>query len=1009
MSKKLRLNASVTGALYVGGAATLLMLAPALRAQDSNAPTVLKPTVVTGSLIPTAETIGVAPVETLGTVEIQKAGSQDILSVLKTVSPAFAGNGNIGQSLNNGGFGESYVALRNLSTLLLIDGKRVNITPFSTYVGTYAADVNMIPLAMIDHIEVLKDGASALYGSDALGGVINIITKKEYSGAEVNMHYGFGMDQGEYNEYRMSAVVGVATNGTRIMAGGQYYKADPLYTSSRKIGSMSSTELAQAGLFAPSYYSPSYNGHIQDASGNFILAGSPFAQGAGGYIPGLSAPPRLAGMPATGYATIADYNAAALADPTWSAAHPGKTPYIAISSTPAYSVLGSDAVLNTTELGTVTLQGQDRRTIFANAEQDLFSDHLTIYGQLLYSVSESKAQLAPSPISSLNAYNLFVPADNPYNPFGIGLGSGGSSAPRIRSRLVETGNRSFVSDSSFWHLVGGLKGNVIDNKYHYDVNADYSQTTQLQTQNSGSSVLLNQAMTPGAGGLSQLGVPIYNIFALPGANDPATVNAIKASANQYGFSDLFVMEGVFRGDLFDLPAGPFQLAVGGQYFHESLSTAADPLLQSGNLIGLNPINVFPRATREREAGFAEGRIPVLSPDQHVPGVHSFEISTSGRFETISSGGTSHNSLVPKVGFLWQPLDEQVTVRGTYSQGYNVPFLTQLYGPSLNSQPYVVAPASATDRTPTAAQQNINYYANPDLPPSTAETMTIGAIFKPKALKDLTVSVDYYHIEQPTAAFYPAPSAMVADLNAKGNRSVYYNNPALHGVPVYQDLDGNSYVPTAGNAATAITADTFGTLNLPLLPNGAQRTEGIDLSANYKIDTGSAGTFNLFANANLTLGWDVRLAPGTPWLSYSGQYTDAQAVGAAQGMIPDYNISLGFTWSIYNFDYTVLAHYLPSVTDYGDLHPSVGNTINDFTANGQPWKVDDYYKIDMQLAYSFKSSGGNRWYDGTRVAIGVNNVTDNLPPLIASSSEDNTDKSSYDILGRFIYFELSKKF
>ena len=251
--------------------------------------------------------------------------------------------------------------------------------------------------------------------------------------------------------------------------------------------------------------------------------------------------------------------------------------------------------------------------------------------------------------------------------------------------------------------------------------------------------------------------------------------------------------------------------------------------------------------------------------------------------------------------------------------------------------------------------------------------------------------------------------MVASLNANGTNSFYYNNPALHGTPVYLDLNNNPYVPTAGNTNTYITAGNFGTLNVPLLPGGSKRTEGIDFGLNYRLETKNYGVVNFFANANLLFLYDVKLGKGTPWLNYKGQYTDSQAVAAPQGMIPDYSITTGFTWSIYNFDYTVIAHYLPGVTDFGDLHPSVGAPSNDFTANGQPWSVPDYYKIDMQLAYNFRSDSGKKWYDGTRIAVGVNNITDNLPPLIASSSEDNTDKSTYDILGRFVYFEVAKKF
>src|SRR6267378_971061 len=156
------------------GLVSSLIIVTAARAEDQNAPTRIKPTVVTGSLIPTAETVGPAPVETITSADLEKTGAQDVLTALKSISVSFSGGFNLGQSLNNGGYGESYLALRNLPTLLLIDGRRLNISPFSTFIGTYAADLNTIPIAMIDRVEVLKDGASTIYGSDAIGGVVNI-------------------------------------------------------------------------------------------------------------------------------------------------------------------------------------------------------------------------------------------------------------------------------------------------------------------------------------------------------------------------------------------------------------------------------------------------------------------------------------------------------------------------------------------------------------------------------------------------------------------------------------------------------------------------------------------------------------------------------------------------------------------------------------------------------------------------------------------------------------------
>src|SRR6187431_3127825 len=139
-------------------------LALSLLAQDPSAPTELKPKIITGSLIPTAETVGPAPVETISAADIERVGATDVLDLMKRLSPSFSGNANFGQTVNNGGFGESYAAIRNLPTLVMLNGRRLGNSSFSaTATGTGQVDLNTLPLAMIDRVEVLKDGASAIY------------------------------------------------------------------------------------------------------------------------------------------------------------------------------------------------------------------------------------------------------------------------------------------------------------------------------------------------------------------------------------------------------------------------------------------------------------------------------------------------------------------------------------------------------------------------------------------------------------------------------------------------------------------------------------------------------------------------------------------------------------------------------------------------------------------------------------------------------------------------------
>jgi len=168
-----------------------------------------------------------------------------------------------------------------------------------------------------------------------------------------------------------------------------------------------------------------------------------------------------------------------------------------------------------------------------------------------------------------------------------------------------------------------------------------------------------------------------------------------------------------------------------------------------------------------------------------------------------------------------------------------------------------------------------------------------------------------------------------------------------------------------------------------------------------LETEKAGVFNFYGNANILFSYKYSdPVAGGPY-DYAGLYSDLNnvGIGGEQGTLPDFQLNTGVSWDICNFTLNVNARYIPEVDVWFG---------SDFTVDGSPWTVDAWYAIDMQLAYEFRQNKHD-WLNGTRLAIGVNNLTDNEPPLIASSFEDNTDKSTYDIVGRFVYFEISKKF
>lgn len=992
-----------------GAAACQFLTAASLPAQTAtnqtdtvtnSQPVKLEDVVVTGRLTPTADTVGPAPVQTITSEDIRKAGTTDVLGTLLKLNPDFTGSANsIGRANNNAsyfngqpaGTGESFAALRNLPTLVLLDGRRLVNSPLSAGQGV---DLNLIPLDMIERIEVLQDGASALYGSDAVGGVINIITKKNYNGAEVSEELGFPTDKtsNHFLQHKTSAVAGISTDTTRIVVGAQYYHTDPLLEKDRH--QTSAADLLNDGLLPiGANSSPTFNGRVDDVSGSYVLAGSPYAAGAPGYRAGLTTPPTVSGGPFT---SVAAYNAAAMSQL-------GYAPYILLSSTPlaqAYPELGENnyPLLDAAQFGTYSLLKQDQESVALNLDHDLFDRRVTLFGSFLFAHAESESELGPAPGPFLEQANVVIPANNPYNPFGIALG-GPVNPPNIRTRFIENGNRTFDTTSDNFHIVGGIKG-LIAADYNYELAGDYNLENQTYLiKNAINGAALNQALIPN-GQVNSQGqplsiltdangnpVPVFNYFGL-GANSAATLGAIATTLYQRGYSDLWSVDGKITAvpAFLDLPAGPVAIVVGGEFIHEGLNTSVDPLTQAGLVPGITP--TFPASgSRQRSAAFAEINIPIFSDDAQIPGFHSLELTAAGRFEAIQPGG---DAAVPKVGILWQPTGKQVTLRAGYSESYLAPSIYDLYGPDTANAPAIRLP----DGT---AQETITTLANSDLKASSSEQWNAGVVISPKLIKGLTVSADFYHVTENHVAVADYTSAL-ASLNALGSASPYAGG--------YTFSDGSSLTSTTPNQ---VVHATFGNLNLPLTDSESIRTEGLDFTANYEHGIG-LGTITVKGNVNWTLDYEVQAAPGAGFYHYEGQGT--YGFGTAQGIIPDYNVDCSLAWDFKNFDYIVSAHYLPSVVIPGNLFPSIDSpgATQGGTVNGLAQTVPAYYTIDMQVSYEFgRGRKITKWSDGLRLTVGCNNLTDNVAPLIAGGPDDYTDKNVYDLLGRFVYFEISKKF
>ena len=993
-------------------------------AQTSSTAT-MAPIIVTGSLIPTtADEVGPTEVEFVTDSQIKTTNANNIFDALKRIDVSLSGGGNFGQELNNNAqtVGESHFALRNLSTLVLLDGNRLTNSPLS---NGAAVDVNLIPLSFIDHVEILKDGASTIYGSDAVGGVINIITKQNFSGAEVNNQYGFAGDKGNYFTDTASIIGGSTTDTTSFFAGIEYHYNNEILTKNREIASLSAPDINAKGAYAPSYYSGTVPGVVQsipdaeggslevDGSTRFIIAGSPYAQGAPGYNAAITTPTAL---PANFFTSPDNVRLADLAN----------SGYIPVGSLPTFPSVGN-TFLNTTQFGTYSYTPATSEKAFANVDHEFYGKAADLYGSFLFTHTENNSNLAPQPIPNI-ASNVTVPANNPYNPFGIDVGETSTSPIAVRYRTIDIGNRNFEQTSNYFHFVTGVRGdfgilNSGDSDYHYNLSFGYDREESLyQTFNAISASQLQLALTPSATNpfINVLGTPTYNVFGTAKDNAGSTSDAIRATLFNNGTAQLYETNGSVSGTPYQLPGGPLSFAMGGEYRVETLQISDDGITQAGDAVGIDPTASFALEKRETYAGFVEVNIPIVGPDMHVPGIHKFDFDGSGRIEDIEGGVDTQRA---RLNAIWEPLDSgELSLRANFSQSFIVPTLYAEFGPptiSSNQVTLVDGPS----------QQFISQETSPTIPNISAQTFGGGFTYSPKWAKGLTISADYYNVIQSGGAGYAPYQPEVDSLEANGSASPYAGS--------FVFANGSKLTSTA---AGQINAGNFGTLTQEPTPlPTTQKTAGVDATVSYVLPWKQYGTFTVGATGTYLINYtDQNGIYDGAYVDKAGSFTDTnQSGGTGQGLLPKWQINPYFEYDWGGFTYNLDAEYIPGLLDYGDSNGVDG--LNDFAISGDPYSVPDYYRIDMSISYewgksgtpglpffgqemvapdakdaksgkeSLTSSAVNDWFDGLRVAIGVNNITDEQPEFLPSSAEDNTDKANYDIIGRFFFFQVDKKF
>ena len=897
---------------------------------------------------------------------------------------------------------------------MLLNGRRLTDASAAAAGGGTFTDVNLFPSALVKRIEVLKDGASAIYGTEAIGGVINVILDQEFQGFEFSGRYGF-TEKSDVHNQRYSGIFGLGDDKTHIVVGAEYSEQDPLFTRQR--ANLRGTTPGD-GPFATDagFVTTTVGGVVRLRTGANNASPSVFVLNEALNSPNQVTPVGSVPIPFKGIGGGAT-------------GFPAGT-YIANALAPIPAI----RQVNLSQFTGITLD-QNRTNVFASADRQLIDKYVVAFADILYASNYSQSYLAAQPLS--NNTGVVIPYGAPYNPFaGTINGLSANSTSVIANNRFTTNPRVFRNDTDFYRVVAGLKGEIIKNvNYEVAFNGSRDELT-FKNPNLVIASDLNAAIAGGftstgaaqpavfnaAGGLVTPAGP-YSIVRgnlQPALDFFARTNPAAAVQNFFGDNIRYLVtkfdgvDGKVTAFPFELPAGPVGFAFGGEWRHEFLKAQDSPEVFVGS-VPIGQIDVG----RDVYAGFAEVQVPLVSPTMKIPGVYRVDLDAAGRYEEYQGTGSTW---VPKVGFTYQPIKD-IALRGSFSKSFIAPTLYQTQGPASNgfTTSYNIGGGSE--------QAQVLSGSNPTLASPRADTYTAGIVISPHQIEGLTLNADFFHVEEDRLIGVIDPVTAITNVNALGAASIFA--PFVH---------TGSFTGPTDNAAGSLAGNgpnIFVTNNNQNL--GRQRIGGIDFGANYTHTFGAYGTMQLGVQGTYYLQYKVATLKGLPSYDIIGIYN-----GLA-GETEQYHLTPTVSYSIFGATVSAIGNYIPSMRDANsiggvqsyDPSPIIGSYNLD-KDHALP-KIRDYFTVDLLVSYEFTyrapgmdptpapkdaKDGGKsvvssekttaqsplRYLDGLKLSFGIQNLTNARPPLINGSPDStNTDASIYDPYQRQYYFVVTKKF
>jgi len=993
----------------------------------------------------------------------------ELFDYLPTGGPISLSEGNIlgadargdNNSLNLRGIGSG-------NTLVLINGRRMSPHPISQSEGgvpSLAINANQLPTAAIDRVEILRDGASAIYGADAAAGVVNTILRADYEGFEVFSRVGITESKGA-EEWRVGFSGGDRYNGgrTHVVYTVDYYHREKLRRKDRPFSQDSDGRRNVPAPPAP------WDGNPVDTGGSTVrdndFDNRSSTSNYGNFVRGaFDATGNFIGSRPTSNRGITTSTTPSTTLTTSSSGVFFLVPLAAggtgfRQSTPSrnWDSVEKDYYYDL-NIGRNLLPETDRFNLFTRVEHEI-SDTLKFFGEVGYYHAVSQTDRDPAGVDAGDDNGIHVGVDNPYNPFGSRFyhptgAPNADGSPRLvgtpATVLIQTStgvrprefpNKQIEVTSKAYRGVAGFSGRL-NNKWDWETGLLYSrsQTRDVEKWNVRESRLKEALLRTDASAFNPFGYTFVNVGGLIQINQPYTnpasvVDPLYDDFVREGQTEVASWDAKIAGPLVEIWNIPVSFAAGSEFRYESYSDWRPPFAglnpagsgldpTDNDFIGLSP-NLNLSSDRNVVSAYAELLVPLFGAHNRKPLFHSLELSAAGRYEKFSDFG---DATKPKVSLAWRP-HQRLLLRASYNESFRAPNLVQTNTQPLQrsvsgvSDPYRFAVTS--DISDGSVSRTVFRQGNASLQPETADTVTFGVAFDVPFVKGLTLTADYWKFNQQKVidnlsateqisrdealldAFTQAAIAAgqnPSNVQTNSGSASYVGNTKVTRAPVSASDQAAFVAYNTGRPAAQQRAPVGRIISVidDYLNLAGRDLEGFDFGFSYRLPRSSWGQFTLKGDATYMTRFDEQPEEGAAVETVLTEDGRAKLKG-----------TLGLTWRKERWSAGWFTSYLGPYMDIG-----AATTQTVYEALGKPKYIAVFNDIGGVVRYryiteryithntfvNYRFGKRDDFLRDVSVRFGINNVLDEDPPI-------NDFSAGYDQgnpRGRMFYTEVSKKF